>query len=52
MQMSALGGTLCSIWASINLGDIFQTVLMAVLGTLVSFGMSKLLRRDKDSFKK
>lgn len=45
IRAGTLGGTLCSIWASITLGDLLQTVVMAALGTLVSYGMSRLLQR-------
>jgi len=45
IRISTLGGTVCSIWASISLGDIAQTALMAALGTLVSFATSSLLAR-------
>lgn len=45
IRISALGGTLCSIWASISLGDVLQTVLTAALGTIVSFVTSRLLGR-------
>ncbi|MEI2273046.1 hypothetical protein OHD16_12925 [Sphingobacterium sp. ML3W] len=45
IRISALGGTLCSVWASFSFGDIAQTVLTAVLGTLVSFATSRLLGR-------
>jgi hypothetical protein len=47
IRISALGGTLCSIWASISLGDILQTILTAALGTLVSFLTSQVIRRLK-----
>lgn len=43
IRISALGGTVCSIWASLSLGDVFQTAIMAALGTLVSFVTSRLL---------
>ncbi|WP_324760526.1 hypothetical protein [Sphingobacterium thalpophilum] len=43
IRISTLGGTICSIWASISLGDVAQTALMAALGTLVSFVTSRLL---------
>ncbi|WP_293936139.1 hypothetical protein [Sphingobacterium sp. UBA5996] len=43
MRISALGGTLCSLWASFSLGDVLQTVLTAAVGTLVSFATSRLL---------
>jgi len=45
IRISAVGGTLCSIWASISLGDVLQTALTAALGTLVSFATSWLLGR-------
>ncbi|SKB37867.1 hypothetical protein SAMN05660841_00127 [Sphingobacterium nematocida] len=47
IRAGTLGGTLCSVWASITLGDLLQTVVMAALGTLVSYGMSQLLHRRK-----
>lgn len=43
IRISTLGGTICSIWASISLGDVAQTALMAALGALVSFATSRLL---------
>ncbi|WP_183078651.1 hypothetical protein [Sphingobacterium puteale] len=45
IRISAIGGTVCSIWASISLGDVLQTILTAALGTLVSFVTSRLLGR-------
>jgi mannitol-specific phosphotransferase system IIBC component len=45
IRVSAIGGTICSIWASISLGDVLQTVLTAALGTLVSFATSRLLAK-------
>jgi hypothetical protein len=45
IRLSAIGGTICSIWASISLGDVLQTALTAALGTLVSFATSKLLAK-------
>ncbi|UIR54760.1 hypothetical protein LZQ00_10780 [Sphingobacterium sp. SRCM116780] len=43
MRFGVLGGTLCSIWISISFGDVLQTMLMAVVGTAVSFVTSRLL---------
>ncbi|MFU1856592.1 hypothetical protein ACK8HY_06190 [Sphingobacterium sp. NGMCC 1.201703] len=43
IRISAIGGTICSIWASLSLGDVLQTVLMAALGTIASFATSRLL---------
>ncbi|SKB95251.1 hypothetical protein SAMN05660841_03222 [Sphingobacterium nematocida] len=48
IRAGTLGGTLCSIWASITLGDLIQTVIMAALGTLVSYTMSQLLQRKNN----
>lgn len=45
IRISAIGGTLCSIWASFSLGDVLQTVLTAAVGTLISFATSRLLGR-------
>ncbi|QIH33846.1 MULTISPECIES: hypothetical protein [Sphingobacterium] len=45
IRIGAVGGTLCSLWASISLGDILQTLVTAALGTLVSFATSQLLGR-------
>jgi len=45
MRISAIGGAICSIWASFSLGDVLQTVLTAALGSLVSFATSRLLGR-------
>ncbi|MFD2554210.1 hypothetical protein [Sphingobacterium tabacisoli] len=44
-QIGTLGGTLCSVWASVSWGDLFQTVLMAAIGSLVSYAISVLLSR-------
>ncbi|WP_400262969.1 hypothetical protein ACFX5U_07800 [Sphingobacterium sp. SG20118] len=45
IRIGTVGGTLCSIWASLSLGDILQTVVMAAIGTVVSFLTSRLLGR-------
>ncbi|WP_293924372.1 hypothetical protein [Sphingobacterium sp. UBA6320] len=47
MRLGAMGGTLCSIWASFSFGDLAQTVLMAAVGTVVSFVTSRLLGNIK-----
>lgn len=51
-RVGTLGGMLCSIWASITLGDILQTVVMAVLGTVVSYAMSQFLNKLEKNKKK
>ncbi|KKX46413.1 hypothetical protein [Sphingobacterium sp. IITKGP-BTPF85] len=43
IRISAIGGTICSIWASLSFGDLFQTALLAAVGTFVSFVTSRLL---------
>lgn len=43
IRIGTIGGTLCSIWASFSIGDVAQTALMAVIGTVVSFVTSRLL---------
>ncbi|WP_293926799.1 hypothetical protein [Sphingobacterium sp. UBA6320] len=43
IRISTLGGTICSIWASLSLCDLFQTALLAAVGTVVSFVTSRLL---------
>ena len=48
IRAGTLGGALCSVWASITLGDLLQTVVMAALGTLVSYTMSQLLQKKRD----
>ncbi|MFD2553561.1 hypothetical protein [Sphingobacterium tabacisoli] len=47
IRAGTLGGTLCSIWASVTLGDILQTVITAVIGTVASYIVSQLLHRNK-----
>jgi hypothetical protein len=43
IRIGTIGGTLCSIWASFSFSDAFQTAIMAVIGTVVSFVTSRLL---------
>jgi hypothetical protein len=50
VQTGTLGGTLCSIWTSITLGDIMQTVILATIGAIVSYLVSKLLDRRRKRF--
>ncbi|MGJ1323419.1 hypothetical protein ACR780_12055 [Sphingobacterium faecium] len=42
IRIETIWGTLCSIWASFSWGDLLQTALMAVVGKVVSFVMSRL----------
>lgn len=43
VQLGTLGGTLCSIFGSITLDDIVKTVVLAVVGAVVSYAISRLL---------
>lgn len=45
VQTGTLGGALCSVWASITLGEIFQTVVMAIIGSIISYMVSRLLSK-------
>ncbi|NGM60482.1 hypothetical protein G5B30_01000 [Sphingobacterium sp. SGG-5] len=50
-RTGTLGGTLCSIWVSFDMGDMLHTALMAAVGTLVSVAVSRLLAlkgKDRD----
>lgn len=39
-----VGGTLLSIFASIQSGDVTKTIILAALGAVVSFGVSLALK--------
>jgi hypothetical protein len=38
------GGTLLSIFANINSGDVLKTAILAAIGAVVSFGVTLLLK--------
>ncbi|WP_196939847.1 hypothetical protein [Sphingobacterium pedocola] len=40
-----LGGTCCSIMGLIPWNNVLQTVILAVVGTLVSYLLTRVLRR-------
>ena len=40
-----LGGTLLSIFASVDVGDVAKTGVLAVVGAVVSFSVSLLLKK-------
>jgi hypothetical protein len=40
-----LGGTLLSIFASVDVGDVAKTAVLAVVGAVVSFSVSLLLKK-------
>lgn len=43
-KAAAIGGTFTSIVANVNSGDLVKTVILASVGTLVSFILSLLLK--------
>lgn len=45
MRLSAIGGTLCGIWASFSIGDLLYGACTALIGTLVSFLLSRFLNK-------
>lgn len=45
IRISSIGGSICAIWASISLGEVLQTAMTAVLGTLISYATSRLLAK-------
>jgi hypothetical protein len=47
-----IGGTLLSVFASVQLGDIFKTILLAVIGATTSFAVSLFLKKSLGWFKK
>ena len=44
-KMGTIGGTLTIIIANITTADMLKTIVLAVLGSIVSFGMSMLMRK-------
>lgn len=40
-----VGGTLLSIFANVDVGDIAKTVVLAIVGAVVSFSVSLLLKK-------
>ncbi|HSC36509.1 MAG TPA: hypothetical protein VLD19_01510 [Chitinophagaceae bacterium] len=46
------GGTLLSIFANIQSGDILKTAVLAAIGAVVSFGITLLLKSIIRHFKK
>ena len=55
IRSGVIGGTLLSTVFNISLNDVIFTIVMAVIGAVVSFGVSTLLRwlfTSKNKFKK
>ncbi|MBX9852687.1 MAG: hypothetical protein K2X86_13155 [Cytophagaceae bacterium] len=40
-----IGGTLLSIFANVDAGDIVKTAILAAVGAVASFGVSLLLKK-------
>lgn len=49
IQVGTLGGTLCSIFVNLTLDDIVKTAILAAVGAMVSFVISKLLEKITQS---
>lgn len=46
-QLQTFCGSLCSIWASYTFGELMHTIVMAMLGTGVSYILSRFLQKKK-----
>lgn len=46
------GGTLLTIFANINCGDLFKTGILAAVGAVVSFGVTLVLKLLIKRYKK
>lgn len=44
-KLAAFGGTMSGVLASIQWQNVLSTVILSILGTFVSFVMSKVLER-------
>ncbi len=44
-KIGMAGGTLMAFMANINADDILRTILLTSMGTIISFGMSILLKQ-------
>ena len=45
IRSGVVGGTLLSTVFNISLHDVFFTIIMAIIGAVVSFFVSKILKR-------
>lgn len=43
VQFGTLGGTVCSVWSSFDLGNMVHTAVLAAVGATVSYLVSRLL---------
>jgi hypothetical protein len=43
VRFGTFGGTLCSVWINLDLGDLVHTAVLSALGAAVSYGVSCLL---------
>jgi len=51
LKFSIIGGTISSTWIHISSDDIIKTILMAVLGAVVSYIVSLVLKRVHQIFR-
>ncbi|GEM_PF-315440 len=45
IKLSTIGGTICGVWALFSVGGLLYSALTALVGTLASFLLSRLLNR-------
>jgi len=51
LKFSIIGGTISSTWIHITSEDIIKTILMAILGAVVSYIVSILIKRIHQKFR-
>lgn len=47
-----VGGTLIALIAAIDAGDVIKTIVLATIGAIVSFTVSKLMRWCWEKYKR
>jgi len=52
LKFSFIGGTISSTWIHITSDDIIKTIIMAILGAVVSYIVSLALKRIHQVFRK
>ncbi|WP_412561408.1 hypothetical protein [Winogradskyella sp. MIT101101] len=50
LKFSIIGGTISSTWIHITSEDIIKTILMAIIGAVVSYIVSILIKRIHQKF--
>jgi uncharacterized membrane protein YeaQ/YmgE (transglycosylase-associated protein family) len=51
LKFSIIGGTISSTWIHITSDDIIKTIIMAILGAVVSYIVSLILKRIHQVFR-